>query len=169
MATGIRAFDKVYRDFLFVYDAFKRNALTYDEDLFYFEKGDGKSILYTMKKTIDNLDSVNRALENEKQKNKSWWHKFVTYLQGKVRSGHYAFWELRATAMKLYNTLKSNVISRDGDVFYFKSRNGRQVLYEFRGLVLELDKALRELEHQAYKDRPWWEKLNDILWARVPY
>jgi len=169
MATGIRAFDKVYRDFLYVYDAFKKHAITYDEDLFYFEKGDGKSLLYTMQKTIDNFDSINRALENEKQKNKSWWHKFVTFLQGKVRSGHYAFWELRASAMKLYNTLKYNVSSNDGNVFYFKGRNGRQTLYDFRSLVLGLDTALRELEKQAYNDRPWWEKLSDILWARVPY
>lgn len=169
MATGIRAFDKVYRDFLSVYDAFKRHAITYDEDLFYFDKGDGKSILYTMQKTIDNFDSVNRALEYEGKKNKGWWNKFVDYLRGKARGGYKTFWDLRAKASRLYMDIKANTASSDGNVVYFKNRNGRQVMSEFRNIVLELDKVLRTLENQAYKDRPWWEKLNDMLWAKVPY
>ena len=169
MATGIRAFDKVYRDFIYAYDMIKSNVITHDENLYYFSNGNGKDILYTFKKTIDNFDSVNRALEFEGKKDSMWWQKFINYLAGKVKDGHKSFWSLRTNAALIYDKFYSNIVSADQNVIFFRSGDGRQTMYMFKILIGDLDAALRELEIQAYKDRPWWTKLSDFLWAKVPY
>lgn len=170
MATGIRSLDKIYRDLLTVYDALKNNSIAYDGNLFYFEKGDGSSILYSFAKTIENLDSINRALEYESRANVSWWQKFVNYLKGaSARHGARAFWNIRTNMAQVYDKFKSNIASRDGNVIYFKSRDGGSAMYSLRSVITEIDETLRNLEAKAYLDRPWWAKLMDILWARVPY